>query len=121
MAAKKMTVNGATYNLTALADGLRAGTKTEAELAAKSVPAEVVAAAMKLAGKQAREAQVATVYGSVVRRTDKAVLFAADAQANNGAAPFAESWFPLSQVTVLERALGGLDAIRIPAWLLAGK
>lgn len=58
-----------------------------------------------------------TIYGRVQRRTERAVLFAQHQDAA-GQPHTGESWWPLSQVEVLERALGPLDALVAPAWLV---
>lgn len=67
-------------------------------------------------GKQVRESrktQTETLYGLVKKETEKAVLFA---NRDGG-----ESWWPKSQVNLLERAMGNLDSLEVPSWLFAEK
>jgi len=61
-----------------------------------------------------------TIYGVVKRTTEKAVLF--EQKSTSGERVIDEpTWWPLSQVAVLERAMGPLDGLRVPEWLWSKK
>jgi len=67
-----------------------------------------------------RKNETRTIYGVVKRKTSKAVLFSQ--KGTHGESIIEEpAWWPLSQVTILERAMGPLDGLRIPEWLWSKK
>lgn len=72
-------------------------------------------AAEKAAGRN-----VVTIMGKIKSRTDKAVLFAEIDHMRDGYTPIGlgASWWPLSQVRIVE---GGLDRLEAPAWLVEEK
>ena len=59
-----------------------------------------------------------TLTGRVMRETDKAVLFK---PALNSQIEVVETWWPKSQIVVMERAMANLDQIIVPQWLLEKK
>lgn len=58
---------------------------------------------------QAEEEAMNIIYGKIKRSTEKAVLL------NN---PHGEKWFPISQCEVFERAMGNIDGVDCPDWLI---
>lgn len=120
---KKIQVGDKTYNITWLVNLIREGKETIEGVRSKS-PAEVADAVAKLFGKEQRNdiAAGVTLYGKIIRRSERAILFApGGGSSSDGLAKFVEAWLPLSQVKVLEGALGHLDSVNMPAWLLEEK
>ena len=62
-----------------------------------------------------------TVTGRLVKETEKAVLFSLQPQSYETQELQGEIWFPKSQVTVLERAMGSLDQIEMSEWIFNQK
>lgn len=59
-----------------------------------------------------------TLTGIVKRETAKAIYFVPQHDSLGVVGP---AWWPKSQIEVYERALGPLDQILVPEWLLAAR
>ena len=117
MAKKMRLADGRTFNLTMLVDDIINGRSLPT-----SLPPEVCERAKRLAARERRADSVTTLYGRVVRQTEKAVLFRVAPAWNGVEQPlFGEVWLPLSQVTVYEGSVGPVDSVTIPAWLVNEK
>jgi len=97
-------------------DAINAGTES-----AITVDGLVDAARRKVGKRQAESRNATrTINGRIVRRTEKAVLFGQISTSGESIID-GEQWWPLSQATPLERAMGPLDSLRVPEWLYAKK
>ena len=111
------TKDGRTFNITMLVDAINDGTSALADIESR-VPENVIRAIKKMLSKDHREAKQGTsLTGKISRRTDKAVLF----HVVEGTHAGEESWFPLSQVNICERAMGPCDMLIVPDWLIKEK
>jgi len=62
------------------------------------------------------------LYGTVKRETDRAWLFSIKGDHGcNGDCRFDQAWLPKKCCSLLERALGPLDGIKVPAWLIEAR
>jgi len=62
------------------------------------------------------------IYGRIKRETEKAVLMSVAPQIHGHEQDLiGDVWFPKSVCNILERALGPLDAIQAPAWLVRAR
>lgn len=67
-----------------------------------------------------RKSETRTIYGRIVKVTDRAVLFAQTT--THGEQSLAGNvWWPLSQVELIERAMGPLDGLLVRETVLAEK
>ena len=114
--------DGRKFNITYMADKVAAG-----QALSDSCPAEIRAAVTRLVARHAREAREdreegVTIYGRIVSTTDKALLFnSLDAWNGTTQSLAGEHLLPLSQITVSERAVGAVDAVTVPNWLVKAK
>jgi len=112
----KSTQNGKDYRIDYLAGIIAGGAELD-----RRIPSDVAAAARKMS-KTAAPRKVAnkndvSLYGRLVRETDKAILFkiAENVPQNTGAV--GEAWWPKTQVTVTDDVLAGLAMLEAPRWL----
>lgn len=98
--------DGRKFSLEALVALVVKGEETIEQLTARcgASVAKKVAKAVSAVAKP----DTITLTGSVKQVTDKAVLFTFDNRSK---------WFPLSQVKVIERAIGNADQLVVAGWL----
>ena len=122
MSRRKNTTGGVkNWAIEAVMKQIETGLLTRERLA-ETNPKMLAAIDKHTARRRREERAPERFYGRAVRETAKAILFRiADIQQNGPDAPVGEHWFPLSQVQIAERALGDLDMLSVPPWLIAEK
>lgn len=101
-------------------ENIEAGRTTLADVDAKNP--SMATAVRKLQANTRREARSGeSLYGEIVRESEKAVLFKIAEGVPQNAGQSGEAWWPKSQVTVADDALAQLAVLVAPAWLIAKK
>lgn len=120
--AKKIKIDGTTYNISFLASLVLDGERTLASVIEVG-PAKVSDAVQKLVAKEERISRNAPrrLNGVVSRESDKAIRFTASPDSSNMEFCGVPVWFPKSQVNLMERAMGPCDVLEMPQWLYQAK